>query len=282
MIVWNVKVPSQRTDALVMDVYASDSNTPRGALLFLHGGGFTHGNKEQFLGICSALALKTGWLCASLSYQLAGPDAAFPTQIMDVYDAVHLLVKNRIHWMIDINSIVLAGGSPGGCIAAISALYPDNMAEYDPVMDRTLRSVILLNGIINLHNFLLDNPDEIGNLCAFMPYQALWKSMSPHVLMARRSAGKRFLFIHGNNDKVVRPDDVRLAVDVINHAQGQAMAIFLSGEEHGWFNLPEKQPLILDLIAEYIMMKEGFFHGTRGHECIVPLCDEGAVYGRSI
>ena len=79
MIEWNIDVSQQSDRKLPMDIFVPESDRPRGALLFLHGGGFVGGRKEQFLGICASAALKTGWVCASLDYRLAGK-APFPAQ----------------------------------------------------------------------------------------------------------------------------------------------------------------------------------------------------------
>ena len=72
MIEWNIDVSQQSDRKLPMDIFVPESDRLRGALLFLHGGGFVGGRKEQFLGICASAALKTGWVCASLDYRLAG------------------------------------------------------------------------------------------------------------------------------------------------------------------------------------------------------------------
>ena len=79
MIEWNIDVSQQSDRKLPMDIFVPESDRLRGALLFLHGGGFVGGRKEQFLGICASAALKTGWVCASLDYRLAGK-APFPAQ----------------------------------------------------------------------------------------------------------------------------------------------------------------------------------------------------------
>ncbi len=90
MIEWNIDVSQQSDRKLPMDIFVPESDRLRGALLFLHGGGFVGGRKEQFLGICASAALKTGWVCASLDYRLAGK-APFPAQTEDVRAAVAYL-----------------------------------------------------------------------------------------------------------------------------------------------------------------------------------------------
>lgn len=113
MIEWNIDVSQQSDRKLPMDIFVPESDRLRGALLFLHGGGFVGGRKEQFLGICASAALKTGWVCASLDYRLAGK-APFPAQTEDVRAAVAYLEAHAAQWRIDTNRVALAGGSPGG------------------------------------------------------------------------------------------------------------------------------------------------------------------------
>ena len=104
MIEWNIDVSQQSDRKLPMDIFVPESDRLRGALLFLHGGGFVGGRKEQFLGICASAALKTGWVCASLDYRLAGK-APFPAQTEDVRAAVAYLEAHAAQWRIDTNRV---------------------------------------------------------------------------------------------------------------------------------------------------------------------------------
>ena len=252
MIIWNAQVPSRSGRPILMDVFAQESAVPRGALLFLHGGGFTKGKKEQFLGICAALALKTDFLCATLAYHLASSEVAFPTQIVDVYDTVRFLTAQSVAWKIDPQKIVLSGGSPGGCIAAVSMLLPPEAPAYSADMDARLRSGILLNGIVDIPRFARMNPGEEEKLLCFMPSQEIWEDYSPLRLAPRRGRGKRFLLLHGAKDRIVPPEDALAFADAVCKASGRAEAVFLPGEGHAWFNEPSKQPSVIERIADFL------------------------------
>ena len=241
MIEWNIDVSQQSDRKLPMDIFVPESDRLRGALLFLHGGGFVGGRKEQFLGICASVALKTGWVCASLDYRLAGK-APFPAQTEDVRAAVAYLEAHAAQWRIDTNRVALVGGSPGGCIAAQSVLMHETCA----------RICILLNGIVNIPAFVSRNPEEADRVRAYMPDETEWERLSPQRLTNDGAAQTHFLMIHGEKDTVVLPEEIRAFEAALRRNGAQAETVFLAGEGHAWFNAPEKQPWVIDCISDYI------------------------------
>ena len=99
-------------------------------LIFIHGGGYTGGNKGNiagaFPGVFAPLIRDEGFRVASLDYRLAVP--GFVTIIdgqVDCKDAVRFIVKNHQQLGIDTNRIVTMGGSAGGSLALVCALSKD-------------------------------------------------------------------------------------------------------------------------------------------------------------
>lgn len=79
---------------LALDLYrpAGDEAERRPVIVWLHGGGFSSGNKAEMAGLSSSLA-RRGYACVSIDYRLASDpgrvdDATLDAATEDVYAAV--------------------------------------------------------------------------------------------------------------------------------------------------------------------------------------------------
>ena len=93
-------------------------------VLFVHSGGFTRGDKNDYDNVPAYFA-RHGALGVNMNYRLA-PKVAFPAETLDVGSAVQWLTTNAARYGGDATRIVLIGHSAG---AAIVASY---------VLDRTI------------------------------------------------------------------------------------------------------------------------------------------------
>ncbi|WP_262888346.1 alpha/beta hydrolase [Draconibacterium mangrovi] len=108
---------------------ASDNETNRVVLLYLHGGGFSGGIKDspEIVAFCNKIA-QHGYVAVSVNYRLIrkgtqsgfGCDcpvteklAAIDTAVYDLRSAVHFLEVNKDKLGIDPRKIILAGSSAG-------------------------------------------------------------------------------------------------------------------------------------------------------------------------
>ena len=112
-----------------------------GAILYLHGGGYTAGSIEYAVGFGSVLAAATGCRVFSVGYRLA-PEHPFPAAVEDAYAAyLHLLDSGLTP-----GEIVLSGESAGGglCFALTHKLkqlglsVPRAIVGISPWTDLTL------------------------------------------------------------------------------------------------------------------------------------------------
>jgi acetyl esterase len=92
----------------------------RGALLYLHGGGWVAGDLDTHAGVCGALALHGGCSVFALHYRRP-PEHPFPGPIEDALDALAWLEVEAEALGIDHRRIGLAGDSAGGALAAAAA-----------------------------------------------------------------------------------------------------------------------------------------------------------------
>lgn len=95
---------------------------PRPAVLWLHGGGWRAGSRDEHAN--DALAAR-GFVTATASYRLSG-EATFPAQIHDVKAAIRFLRASAGRWNVDPDRIGVWGYSAGAHLAALAALTPDD------------------------------------------------------------------------------------------------------------------------------------------------------------
>jgi acetyl esterase/lipase len=104
------------------------SDRPLPAMIFIHGGGWSNGNRQ--LGETAILLLANqGYFAVTITYRLA-PLARFPAQLEDCKTAVRWIRANAEKYGIDPTRIGAAGHSAGGHLSALLALTP-GMPEFE-------------------------------------------------------------------------------------------------------------------------------------------------------
>lgn len=104
----NVEGHSLKLDLFVPKNIQKD--TP--CLVFIHGGGWKKGKKENYLRYNIDFA-ERGYITASISYRLSGV-AKFPAAVIDAKNAIRWIRANAGDYQIDPEQIVAIGGSAGG------------------------------------------------------------------------------------------------------------------------------------------------------------------------
>jgi acetyl esterase/lipase len=138
-----------------LDVYLPAGETEgkrRPALVWIHGGGWTGGTKNEAraANVCGTAA-DAGYVAVSIDYRLG--DGAWPTHLFDCKNAVRFLRANAAHYGVDPERIAVAGGSAGGHLALMvglttgkAGLEPE--APY-PGISSAVRCVVNFYGIAN-------------------------------------------------------------------------------------------------------------------------------------
>jgi acetyl esterase len=99
--------------------------------LFLHGGGWTLNDLDTHDRLCRRIALRSGWLVASLDYRRA-PEHRHPAALEDAYVAYRWLLDNAERIDADPSRIALVGESSGGTTAASLALLLRDLGAPPP------------------------------------------------------------------------------------------------------------------------------------------------------
>jgi acetyl esterase/lipase len=114
----NIVYKSVEGHKLRLDLFYPKDGNKYPAVLLIHGGGWSSGDKSHLVPMAQKLALK-GYVAASLEYRLS-PEAKYPAAIYDIKDAIKWLRANAEKYKIDTNKIAALGCSAGGHLAALA------------------------------------------------------------------------------------------------------------------------------------------------------------------
>jgi pectinesterase len=92
------------------------------AVVFIHGGGWSSGNRRQHLPMAQQLAAR-GYVCVLPEYRLA-TEARYPAAVLDVKAALRWLRAHARAYNIDTARVAVWGFSAGGQLAALVATTP--------------------------------------------------------------------------------------------------------------------------------------------------------------
>lgn len=136
----------KKSESLKLDIYTPENIQPNDrlpVLLWMHGGGFSGGNRANIYhdGKLARLATEKGYIGVSISYRLLrkgektgfGCDCSrqdkletFKQAAVDYLDAAKFLIDNEEKFHID-SSKIIAGGSSAGAEGILNAVF---MKEY--------------------------------------------------------------------------------------------------------------------------------------------------------
>ena len=115
-----------------MDIYVPDEayeKEANGCILFIHGGSWSSGSKEEMLGECVALA-NDGYITASMSYTLINEENRDTYSVLNVLDEITLAIEAIKSFSdengLNITKLATSGYSAG---AHLSMLYSYSRPE---------------------------------------------------------------------------------------------------------------------------------------------------------
>jgi acetyl esterase/lipase len=151
------------TLTLRMDVAAPPTATvatPQPLLVFIHGGGFVGGDKQELAEMALTYA-RAGYVVASINYRLTASNQSSDTlrttaishATEDAQNAIRFLKVNAARYGLDPTRVVTIGGSAGGAVSLVNAVNADAIpgasSDYAGVSSR-------VNGAISTGATLID------------------------------------------------------------------------------------------------------------------------------
>ncbi len=257
-----------------LDLYVTRTpDVPRPTLIFIHGGGWIGGTKEGTTGIPAYLEM--GMNVVNVEYRLARIAPA-PAAVEDCRCALRWVIQHAKDYGIDVNRIVVSGGSAGGHLALTTGMLPASagLDRQCPGPDN-LKVAAIVNwfGVSDV-NELLEGPNMKTYAVAWLGSAAdRWQiatRVSP--LTYVRAGLPPVLTIHGDADPTVpHAQSVRLH-KALTDAGVPNELMTIPGGKHGFdcCNLAERT-------KAYAKIREFL---TRHHVLDAPKAPSSGVQGQ--
>ena len=121
----NIEYKNANGKSLQLDIYRQkELNEKAPLLVFIHGGGWRSGKRQDYLVYLLDYAEK-GFVTATVSYRLK-KDSIYPAAVEDVLDAVDFLYQNANTYGYDTSRVALVGGSAGAHLAMLAGYGWEN------------------------------------------------------------------------------------------------------------------------------------------------------------
>ena len=239
-----------------MDVYyKAQANQPTPIIINIHGGGWKNGVKESQGGFTTFF--KEGMAIANIEYRMT-PKATAPAAIEDARCALIYLIKNAKKFNIDINKIVVMGGSAGGHLALMTGLLANNHlfdSNCPGVEKIKVAAIIDKYGITDVWDWAYTDfgpaikkssspRDWLGNK---KNDEAFAKSVSPVSYLNKNNPP--VLIIHGNADSTVPYKQSQDLYGKLTALGVKTELITVEGGGHGKFDKEKNTELNKSIIA---------------------------------
>jgi acetyl esterase/lipase len=192
--------------SLTLDVYyPQEMSKPAPAVVYVHGGSWSSGNKGDSQGMADVPELLArGDLVVSVDYRHA-PQYQFPAQIEDVKCAVRFLRANAARFNLNPNKIGAWGHSAGGhLVSLLGTTTADAGFEGDgQYLEQSSRvqAVVDMCGRADLRGMPLDKARSVFGVTDGSAH--MLEHASPITFVSKDDPP--FLILHGDKDDIVPP-----------------------------------------------------------------------------
>ena len=209
---------------LALDVVRPAKGERLPAMLGLHGGGWSRGNRQNMHGIAADWA-KAGYVAVTPSYRLV-PKATWPAQLDDVVAALAFLRENAERFHLDPERIGATGFSAGGHLALMLGLDEARTAP----AGGPVRVVVNYFGPTDMRD--LEQFKQAGGMVRALAGDAKFADLSPAAFVSVGDAP--VITFQGTEDHLVHPRQAK-ALDVLLRKTSIATQLeLLEGLGHGW------------------------------------------------
>ncbi|HXH36470.1 MAG TPA: alpha/beta hydrolase [Plantibacter sp.] len=157
-----------------LDVFTpADGTTPLTTIVWIHGGAWISGEKENVEPYLRILAAE-GYTTIAVAYSIA-PEAVYPTAVNQLNDALAYISEHASEWNGDADRLVLAGDSAGAQLASQMAVLTTN-PDYAHLLGITpgIDADQLVGAILNCGVYDLPAMAELNGIEAWGLKIALW------------------------------------------------------------------------------------------------------------
>src|SRR5271163_4811424 len=210
-------------------------------LVQIPGGAWTvNGKRGQAYPLMGRMS-ELGWICVSIDYSKS-PGKAWPTHIIDVKRALAWVRDNIAEYGGDPDFIAVTGGSAGGHLASLAALY---YGVYD------------LTDVEKMHEMMLPFLELFVMKARYADQPALFELASP-ISHVHRDAPP-FFVLHGESDSVIPTVQARAFCDALRGAGAHTVGYAELPNAHHAFDLfaTVRSGLTADAVADFLGLVYG-------------------------
>lgn len=239
-----------------MDLYTVPKEKgPSPVVINIHGGGWNHGKKEEQTGFSSFF--KKGYAVANIEYRLVQAATA-PAAIEDTRCALIYVIAHAKELNIDVNKIVIMGGSAGAHLALMGGLlendhrFDTNCPTSNPIK---VAAIIDQYGIADVWDWgygpNIRSKSATNWLGTHAKDEAFAATVSP--LSYVKKSSPPTLIIHGDADPVVPYQQSQALYKNYQEAGVKSDFITVPGGQHGKFPDDQRRLVaakIMDFLKE--------------------------------
>jgi len=229
---------------LQADVYVPKSPGLHPGIVFIHGGGWVSGNRNQMIKVIKAMA-DAGYVGFTIDYDLG--KSTFPGSLNESLAAVRFFRAHAAEYNLDPFRIAVAGSSAGGELAALVGLAQNDTASH-------VEAAIVFNGALDL---TLPDPKTslpsvvttyLGGQCESI--METCKAASPQYQV--HAGAPPFYVGHGDQDQSVPFAQAVAFTDALKKA-GVAVEFFqANGGKHTYWSDPRFYSANLDAVKAFL------------------------------
>ena len=204
-----------------LDLYVPKGKRGEPVMMFVHGGGFTVGIKDQYAFVGQVFAAY-GIATAVISYRLS-PKTSYPGHVQDVARAFAWIRAHAGEYGASADKIFISGHSAGATLVAMVGSDPAYLREVGESLDH-VAGVIPISGSFTqggrsgmFQTFPAPDPEVVQNA------SAINHVIGPH---------PPFLILYGDRDMPRTGDDAQQMAKALKDAGNSADAHEIAGHAH--------------------------------------------------
>lgn len=226
-------------EVLLMDAHIPDGQGPFAAVILVHGGGWSTGNKQAaFIKPLFAPLDSSGLAWFSIDYRLT-PKYPHPAALEDVEAAIRYVKSHAREFRVDPARLAIMGESAGGHLVALAGTHSSP--------DTTVAAVVPIYGAFDLEALISARGEVSKGFRDFLGVADL-SEKSREVMRAASASNyvkpglPPFLLIHGTADEAVPYDQSVKFCAQLKAAGDQCDLYTVPGGIHGVINWEKFPP----------------------------------------
>lgn len=239
-----------------MDIYlpAGRDTAKTNVLLFIHGGSWNGGDKNEFSAAIAAIRTQLqNYAIFNINYRLAKNDSTrFPTQLNDLQAAIGFIESKANEYKVNTNKVGLIGASAGAHLALLEAYKNNGGKKIKAAVD--LFGPADLTDLYNNHPIPAQASPVLVNFLGATPATnaKIYTEASPINFVNAQSVPTKIF--HGTDDIIVPVAQSRALAAKLAANNVKVDTTIYKGEGHGWQgnNLLDTYQKTIDFIIENV------------------------------